>query len=25
MEQYSLLSLHYMTYNNDIVVAWYNS
>jgi len=25
MEQYSLLSLHYMTYNNYIVITWYNS
>jgi len=25
MEQYRLLSLHYMTFNNDVVITWYNS
>jgi len=25
MQQYSLLSLHYMMYNNDVVITWYNS
>jgi len=25
MEQYSLLSLRYMTYNNDVIDTWYNS